>query len=418
MPYLLLWLSMLLGVLLVLWQVPLLSVLLTAGCMFAFFRWRKRFRYFRWLLVVLCGLVTGGISGSFVGKARVFEGDICIGHVVKQYGFSVSVKLDTCQTSDQVRGRIYASCGSLRCPDLYKSTELQIISLEQFGRFVGKGKITNFGVPYTVSLPTTSYYTVLSYGRTYRENYYNWLRGKLPVEHSAFIASMLFGETHLPRELTESMKVLGVLHVVAISGINIRYLQLLVSQFTKKLRRRLKEILDFLVLGFLFVVVGEAVSLFRAIIMCVLLVFIKKAGTPGHKWHFCIGLSLLLLMDASYIFDAGYWLVSGACVGVYILANWIESKKFVAVVQEVLISIGIWVCVAPVQWLIFKEVTPWGIVTGLVISPVIEAITIIGYLGTVGRFVPGFEVVLRAVLGILVSLIIFIINLFHVFAGK
>ena len=131
------------------------------------------------------------------------------------------------------------------------------------------------------------------------------------------------------------------------------------------------------------------------------------------KWHFSVGLAALLLVNPSYLFDAGYWLVSGACVGIYIVAAWIEKWRLRLVLQEILVNIGIWGCVAPVQWVIFKEITPWGIAVGMLISPVIEVLTIIGYFCTLGRFVFGFEMVLRVVLGVLSSIILFIINMFH-----
>jgi len=414
MPYLLLWVGTLAGVLLISAEAFTVWLLTVFGTICIYFGLRNSVVLSTWLLVTAIGMVLGGISGLPLQHSQVLIGDVCIGVVVKQYDHNASVQVDSCVGSGRNRALIYSQCERALCPTNYSYVKIQVTSREKFGRFNGKAKITAEPAEYTETGKYRNvYYKLLRLGFAYRESYFLWLRRDLPEEHAALVTSMLFGETHIPKELIETMKKLGLLHVVAISGINIRYLQLLVSQITNKWRRKYRSAADFLVLFLLFIVVGEAVSLFRAIIMVLLLHIIKTTGMLPVKWHFSVGLAALLLVNPSYLFDAGYWLVSGACVGIYIVAAWIEKWRLRLVLQEILVNIGIWGCVAPVQWVIFKEITPWGIAVGMLISPVIEVLTIIGYFCTLGRFVFGFEMVLRVVLGVLSSIILFIINMFH-----
>lgn len=165
---------------------------------------------------------------------------------------------------------------------------------------------------------------------------------------------------------------------------------------------------------FLYFVVGEAVSLTRAIIMVIVGILLKLCGVKMGSWHYFLGISLLLLIDSTYLYDVGYWLVSGACFGVYIGGEFLDkSVKVRGIIKDLLLSILVWLCVVPVQSCIFRGIQPLGVVVGLILAPLVEIVSVLGYVGVVIRFCPGFERLFSWILGTVASIILLVVDLFH-----
>jgi len=341
----------------------------------------------------------------------VFVGEECDGYVSEVYAQGVSVVIDRCEEVDQAHGSIYASCYGKGCPKLYAKVKVVILSQSGFGSFSSKGKIVK--QYYGTDSSKHPYYRLLEKGDRFRRQYYVWLNDELPSGSAAFLTSMLFGETEIDSDFKSVMKDLGIIHVVAISGINIRYLQVLLGVLTGKLRRKARELLNLVPLLLLFVVVGPAVSLLRGIWTMLIHITWRKNGLYPDKELFFLGLSLVLILAPGYIADAGYWLVSGASIGIYVIVPRIARFPVRKVLGEVLSSVAIWLCVAPIQWVIFHEITPIGIVVGLIIGPLIEVASVFGYLCIGLRYIPVVSGLSRYALGLIMTVILYIINVFH-----
>lgn len=365
-----------------------------------------------WVLPLVLGIVLGALVTRNSEDTTVFSGEFCVGYVLKMYQGSVSVRVDTCSNSRDVKGVFYVSCQN-KCPEQYERVKVLIKDRKSFGRFLGRGAFTDF-VKDDIRAVRSLYYYMLTRGKRLKNTYYSWLRQRLPQENASLIASMLFGDTQLSQDTVTLMKEIGIVHVIAISGVNITYLLLVVRHLCSYWPRVAKSLIEVVVLVALYFVVGEAVSLIRALIMSFWGIFTKKAGFPAVNWSFLLGLSVVLLIDPRYLWDAGFQLVSAACFGVYIcvpaLDNWVKNK-FLQRIGEALV---VWGCVVPVQFALFHKIPLSGVVVGFLISPFVEGITIVGYCSVVLKYVPAVADMSRVFLGVLSSLVLLVVHLFHV----
>lgn len=412
MPYILLFSGVILGVLSMSWGTPMLSIFLAGGVLLLYFILADGYNWSRWLSLFVLGSVLGSLSGLKLIASPPVTGDICTGYALREYTRSMSVRVDSCAQSVQRSGIYYISCGNSRCPKIYSRVKIQISDLNRLGRFMGKGVILEAEQKES-DLYKKTYFLFMSKGYQVKLEYFAWLRRKLPLEQASLVSSMLFGDTELPADLTKKMKEVGLLHIVAISGINIAYLLELINNISRKFSRKIATLIEVIILIMLFLIVGEAVSLMRAMIMSFWGIFTRRVGLMSTPWAFMVGLSVLLLLDPRYLWDAGFLLVSGACFGIYlggqVLRKWLKSSTLIELVQ----GIVIWICVAPIQYFIFGTVTVWGMILGFVTSPLIEILTLFGYLSSVLRVVPHLESILTIILGAISSLILLVINMFH-----
>jgi len=82
MPYLLLWVGTLAGVLLISAEAFTVWLLTVFGTICIYFGLRNSVVLSTWLLVTAIGMVLGGISGLPLQHSQVLIGDVCIGVVV------------------------------------------------------------------------------------------------------------------------------------------------------------------------------------------------------------------------------------------------------------------------------------------------------------------------------------------------
>lgn len=368
------------------------------------------FRYSLLRQVTVILLLVGVRATVFVPDV-IYVNEFCHGVVIKEYERGVQVKITRCGER-QVTSRLYVSCFGV-CPPMYAPQVVKVTSVSGFGVFSGKGERV-----YTQEkIPLPIYYQILNQGHQVRLLHYAWLSTRLQPKQSGLLTSMLFGEVEIPTDLQKMMKELGMLHIVAISGINIVYLQRILQHITGKLRRKFRNLIEIGTLLALFVVVGEAVSLYRAIVMVLFNIVAQSAGIKLGKGYFVSALTVLLLLFPEYLLDAGFWLVSAASVGVYSVAPTITKVWKNKVMREVIGSIVIWLCVVPVTWLLFGEVRPIGVLVGLCVSILIEWASILGYLSVFVRPIPIVSDLILIVLGVISALILYVVNMFHGLVG-
>lgn len=411
MPYFLFWVACIVGVLLGEndWWLVFVAVLVVVVC--TSFYLRKASVLGKWGLFATIGLVAGGLSSAIAGSPEVFAGQRCVGRVVENYSKGASVLLDRCEPESARAGNIYVSCYGKSCPDLYAVVEIEITSRSGVGSFSGKGVFVKHTHPLVSD--TDLYYELLRKGNGYRQGYFRWLNEALPLEQSALLTSMLFGETQLSTELKSIMKDLGIVHVIAISGINIRYLQGLVTWIVRGFRRKIRGMIETVPLVLLFVVVGPVVSLLRAIGSAVIAGLCRSFGLLQNGFVIFFVVAILLLWSPKYLYDAGYWLVSAASIGIYVIVPKTTAFWRNSVIREIGSTAVIWLCVAPVQLIIFGNLTPLGIVVGAIIGPLVEIASIAGYAGVIVRYLPVLGDLLRFFVGIVVSIMLLVVNMFH-----
>ena len=212
----------------------------------------------------------------------------------------------------------------------------------------------------------------------FRENIFKEISEKLGSRRAALITSMSFGYTEfLDREDEISMKNLGVLHAVSVSGL---HMVLVYSILKKVLGRNIAPIVAVVYVIF----TGAAVSTIRSYIM---LLCLSLAVPLRRNYNPLAGLSLagiiLILYKPYSIFEVGFQLSFLSTLGI-ILFNKRFNKAFYklpkTVREGVAISLASQVFTFPFLILYFREFSLGFLAGNLILIPLMNAVVILGNL--------------------------------------
>lgn len=217
-------------------------------------------------------------------------------------------------------------------------------------------------------------------GRIYRvrENIFNTLSEKLGSRRSALITSMAFGYTEfLDREDENTMKNLGVLHAVSVSGL---HMVLIYSILKKILGRNIAPIVAVIYVVF----TGAAISTIRSYIM---LLCLSLAVPLRRNYNPLAGLSLagiiLILYKPYSVFEVGLQLSFLSTLGIIIFNKKFNKTfyKLPKVIREgVAISLASQVFTFPFLVLYFREFSLGFLAGNLILMPLMNAVVILGNL--------------------------------------
>ncbi|MFZ6022604.1 MAG: ComEC/Rec2 family competence protein [Patescibacteria group bacterium] len=417
MPYFLCFLGVLLGTILAMFGHYFALFSLVVVSVWASSRFRSVYAGFVWLVLLVFGLIVSGIRAS--GKAMVVWhlGDTCNGRVVKNYDRNLSVRIDSCLKSSGKGAYIYTKCLGW-CPMTYQKVNFRLTSLKSFGKFQGEGIVVTVLSDEQKSSPQDVYYRLLRRFSYVKLVYFSRLREMTSSDVASLVTSMLFGETNISNDLKDVMKGVGMMHVVAISGVNISYLLKFYNLISKRFSYTTRKVGEWVLLLVLYLVVGEVLSLVRALLTLFWAVFIKRVGVVVGENVYWLSMSALLVLDPWNYMDVGYWLVFSACFGVFIVVPFITKKWRISGVRKLLVeNLVVWGCVVPAQIIVFRQISVGSLVLMPVIGPLVEYVSILGYLGVVLLRVPIVSEVVSIVLGSLTAVILFVINMFHALAS-
>lgn len=215
-------------------------------------------------------------------------------------------------------------------------------------------------------------------GRIYRfrEDIFNALNEKIGSRRAALVTSMSFGYTEfLDREDESTMKNLGVLHAVSVSGL---HMVLVYSLLKKIVGNKLSPVVAIIYVIF----TGAAVSTIRAYIM---LLCLSLAIPFRRNYNPLAGLSLagivLILYKPYSIFEVGFQLSFLSTLGI-ILFNKKMNKFFYKLPNfirgGVAISLSSQVFTFPFLVLYFREFSLGFLAGNLILMPLINAVVILG----------------------------------------
>jgi len=244
---------------------------------------------------------------------------------------------------------------------------------------------------------------LLQWGYELRQRLFAQIERCLLLEQSALLKGLLFGEREsLPKEIEESFRDAGVMHVLVASGANLgiilALLALIVSwrgfNFTKLYFLATPMVLIYLL------IVGFEVSLLRATAMFFFLTmgfFLAERGWILKRWadplqSLAIASLAILLIDPEALFDVSFQLSFAGTLGIVlaVLYLWPKLVKFLRLefrhprdetqwrralrwlVMFMLVSLAAQLSVAPVLAYHFHRVYLWGAILGnLVIVPLV-----------------------------------------------
>ena len=229
----------------------------------------------------------------------------------------------------------------------------------------------------------------------------------LPQQDAGVLKSMVLGDrTYLDLELASQYRMMGIFHILSISGMHVTILTMAAFLLLKMLiPEQYAGVVVLIIMIAYCLATGAAVPTVRAVTMGGILVF----GRILHRdYDLLASLSfagiVFLIYEPLYLYNVGFQLSFGAVFGIGVLRAPIErglsllrmpNKKF----RE---SLSVGISAVVVSYIVFAhhlyEIPLYSVIGNIVIMPTVTILLVLGVLvGLVGLFWMGFATVLAGV---------------------
>lgn len=211
----------------------------------------------------------------------------------------------------------------------------------------------------------------------------------LPEPHASLLNGIIFGiSLKTSKVLYEELKMVGLLHIVVLSGMNITLLASIIAPLTSFLSKQLSLLLTILTIIIFIIFVGPKAPIIRAGFMGILTLV---AVFYGRKYYALYGLFLSVVFIAifwpKWLGTLSFQLSVGATLGI-ILFGQVKNKKiknfpdvlFQVFWKEFKPSLAAQIFTAPLIFLYFKQLSLISPLANVLVAPVIGNLMIFGFL--------------------------------------
>ncbi len=218
-----------------------------------------------------------------------------------------------------------------------------------------------------------------------------------PPSVRAFLKGLVVGErSEMKDDMKESFINSGLMHIIAVSGLNVAYivlfLTLILSLFRLKIEYRTIVIIIFLIFYCLFT--GAPASIVRASIMGALILIAYNIQRKVVLLNIvAVSVILILAFDARQIFDAGFILSYSAIISMAVFYDKIElfletklnfrknyKKFFYYLIVLIASSLSAQIGVLPITSLYFGKISFVSFFTNVIVVPISNFSLALGFL--------------------------------------
>lgn len=220
----------------------------------------------------------------------------------------------------------------------------------------------------------------------------NVINSYLPEPHASLLNGILFGVSIKTTPLFyQKLKMVGLLHIVVLSGINITILSSVISQITIFLGKQISILITILTIIIFIIFVGAEAPILRAGFMGIFtLVAILLGRKSSSLWLLFLSLlpvSILHLFYPKKITFLSTLLSYGATLGIILFSSYkkTQPKNFydkikIAINQELRPSLAAQLFTAPIIFIYFKQISLIAPLSNLLTAPFIPPLMVFGFL--------------------------------------
>lgn len=245
---------------------------------------------------------------------------------------------------------------------------------------------------------------LVAYGKPckWKESLYQWKKQirnvyqtQLPEYEGGILTTMVLGDKSLlDAEVKKAYQIVGISHILAISGLHIS----IIGMMSFKLFRRLRmgypgaAVCSGVLLISYGEMVGSGASVFRAVCMFLLMIAAQTAGRSYDSLN-ALGFAgvCLLIENPGLLFYAGFQLSFGAVLGVVLLGRIVkENTKGHPWLEKVLMGVAIQIATLPIVAWYYYEIPVYAVAVNLLVLPLMGVILLCGIAGgLIGLRFPG-----------------------------
>jgi len=357
---------------------------------------------------------------------------VLTGIVVKEPDVrETNTKLTIKPCGGQASARLLVTVG--RYPEYKYGDELKIMGKLQvpvvFDDFNYKDYLFNQGIVAVIYYPQVAiiargqasdfYSRILDFKDKLRNSIYT----SLSPPQSSILGAMILGDKNrMSSQLKEKLNIAGIRHITAVSGMHILILSGILMSLLLGLGfwKNQAFYISITVLFLFIAMTGFQPSGIRAGIMGGLFLFAQKLGRKSISyWTILLAGTLMFVLNPLLIKDAGFQLSFLAVIGIISLHSYFKymlrflPKKFLQLKIIIATTLSAYIFTLPILIYNFGRVSLVGVLTNILVIPVIYWIMILGLIFVlIGLFWQGLALILSFPVWFLLTYIIKITDLF------
>ncbi len=224
----------------------------------------------------------------------------------------------------------------------------------------------------------------------------------LPYSTYGVCLGILLGDTrYISDEIKDDFKNSNLLHMLAVSGSHVSYIVLSLEKFTKKLNKKIQQIILIIFIIFFIKLTGATPSVTRSGIMGILILLAwilrKKSNVLTNICSSCL---ILVLINPYNVFNLGFQLSYLGTIGIvlyfdiiyntffkkidYIIEKYNINKYIKKVITYIVktscISISANILIMPLLFFYYNKISFVFILSNLLVSYLFEIILLIGFI--------------------------------------
>lgn len=211
----------------------------------------------------------------------------------------------------------------------------------------------------------------------------------LPEPHSSLLNGILFGiDLKTTKDFYNQLKIVGLLHLVVLSGINITLLASIVSSITSFFSKQISILITILTIIFFVIFVGIQAPILRAAFMGILTLVAIQTGRKNYPLYtLFLSFIFILIIYPKWLKSISFQLSYAATLGIILFGNSKITKtknrikNFINQIKaDFKTSIAAQIFTAPIIFIYFKQISLISPISNILVSFLIPYLMILGFL--------------------------------------
>ena len=207
----------------------------------------------------------------------------------------------------------------------------------------------------------------------------NVINSYLPEPHASLLNGIIFGvNLKTGKEFYQQLKIVGLLHLVVLSGINITLLSSMISSSTKFLSKQLSTLITILTIILFVIFVGPKAPIIRAAFMGLLTHVAIITGRKNYTLYaLFLSLIFILIFWPVWLKTVSLQLSYGATLGIILFG---QSRSNNYVLNNLRLSLAAQIFTVPIIFLYFKQISLISPLANLLVAETVPTLMVFGFL--------------------------------------
>jgi len=201
----------------------------------------------------------------------------------------------------------------------------------------------------------------------------------LPEPEASLLNGIIFGvNLKTTKEFYQQLKIVGLLHLVVLSGINITLLAAMVSSITKNFSKVISTLITILTIILFVIFVGPQAPIIRAAFMGLLTHVAIITGRKNYTLYaLFLSLIFILIFWPDWLKTVSLQLSYGATLGIILFGQG-QSKNYI--IKNLRLTLAAQVFTVPIIFFYFKQVSLISPLANLLVAGTIPPLMVFGFL--------------------------------------